>query len=376
MAIILILTTIKYNNLDLGKIKIPLIVLFMFLAIQNDLVGFNYDALSKSLNELLFLVMPTLALCSNENIRPQRSTLIKFMIVFTLVEAVFCLLNVTGIRLYSDIQDLNDWEDSLISGTFPRYNHLTNFLTTFYLMLSIAFYGLKIVSKKLYYAVTIILAVIILASGARMSVLLFIFVLGCSLILFERKNIFLLATIGIAGYMISISLIGSFYSTNLDQSNGLERNITGLVELFTTKSSEGNTLSLSDMVLLTCYNDPVIGNGMANREWSSYDFDSYPESILKTDARLAFMFVEYGIVGCLLFIYLFYGIFKTNIIKSDLKDNRMWIIITVYFILFTFTETGIFDMYMLTILSAFAFSIEDDKYVDFKNLLGNRKIER
>lgn len=360
MAMIIALTSYKTKSLELGKIMIPLIVLICFLAVQNILVGFDYDALYKSIIEVLFLVIPTLALCSNESIRPQRSTLIKFIVVFVIVEVFFCILNTQGIRLYADIQDSNVWEDSLIAGTFPRYSHLTNYLTTFYLVMALSYFGLHIVSKRLFYILTAILAVVIIMSGAKMSVILFLFVLVSSLILFERKNVFLLAFMGIVLYISAVALIGKFNSSNLDQSNGIERNVTGLVELFTTKSSEGNTLSLSDMVLITCYNDPILGNGMANRNWSSYDFDSYPESTLKTDARLAYMFVEYGVIGCLFFLYFFYGIFRTNFIKSELKDRKIWIIVIFYFILFTFTETGIFDMFMLTILSSFAFSQKDD----------------
>lgn len=366
MLIILALTFIRTKTLELGKIKIPLFLLLVFLAGQNIYVGLNYDALYTSVLELLFLVMPTLALLCNESIRPSRSSLLRFMIIFVFVEAFFCILNTQGIRLYSDIQDMNTWEDSLIAGTFPRYNHLTNFLTTFYLVISFAYYFFHIMSKRLYFTITIVLAIIIMLSGAKISVILFLFVFVSSLILFEHKNIFLLLTMGLAIYVCSVVLIKKFNSSNLDQSVGIERNITGLVELFTSKSSEGNTLSLSDMVLINCFNDPIIGNGMANREWISYDMDSYPESVIKTDARLAFMFVEYGIIGCLFFIYLFYGIFMTNILRSDLKDRRIWLITIVYFILFTFTETGLFDMYMLTILSAFVFSTDDRKFIEKK----------
>ena len=368
MAIIMLLTIFKSHFLDFGRIKTPLIVLVSFIIIQNILVGFDVGALSKSIKELMFLVITTLTLCSSVNIRPQQSTLIKFIILFICIEAVFCFLNTQGIRLYNNFEQ-NDWEDNLISGTFPRYSHMTNFLTTFYLILAISYYGFNIISKRIFYFVTLLLAAIILASGAKISVILFFFVIGSCIVIYERKNVFKLVIFGVIICISTIMLVGKYNNTNMDQSIGIERNITGLVDLFSNRSTDGNTLSLSEMVLISCNNNPTIGNGMANRESSIYDFDSYPESIIKADARLAFMFVEYGVIGCLLFIFLFCGIFKTNMLKSSMKDRKVWLIITIYYILFTFTESGIFDSNMLTILSVYALCIKDNKKVDINNLL-------
>lgn len=372
MAIIMMITALKNHFLGFGKILIPLILLVSFIIFQNIMMGFDYGALSKSIIEILFLTIPTLTLCSTSNIRHNQSTFIKFIVFFVFIEAFFCLLNTQGVRLYTNIQDMNEWEDNLISGTFPRYNHLTNFLTTYYLVFSISYYSRKNVSKSLFYIISLLLAIIILTSGARMSVILFFFVFTSCLIFYERKNFFKIASIVVIVYISSISLVGKYNKSDMDQSIGIERNITGLVKLFSNKSIEDNTLSLSDMVLISCYNDPLFGNGMANRNSSIYDFDSYPESIIKTDARLAFMFVEYGVIGCLFFIILFWGIFKTNILQSHIKDKKAWVIIIIYFIMFTLTETGVFDVNMLTILSAYALSVEDNVIVDTKNLLKTR----
>ena len=362
LIIIMFIEYLKYKRLYIHLFYIPLLALTIFFIVQNIVSGFNVSPLISNIKFIIYMIIPTLLLYMSPRIRPKQNLFIRFLIAYIIIQTIFCLFNKAGIRLYSNFTDESTFSDEYFCGTFLRYNHLTNYLTTFFLILSIVYYVYSTISRKIYIGISVILGFIILMSGARMSVVLFFMTIGLCLFLFRRKNLVLLTIMFIIFLYGAMTLSSKFNigNQNADQGTGLERNVTGLTELFTSKDIDESTLALSSVLFLTKFNNPILGNGFAFRETSEYDFsDTLNESTIKTDACLAYMIVEYGIVGILCFTFLFYTIFKKLIIQSQLFDKRVWTIVILYYILFSFTETGLFDIMQFSMISVFCFCVND-----------------
>lgn len=366
LLVITILDLFRFKGFRLKKLLIPFFVLVCFLVLQNILKGFKPGPLISNIREAVFLMLPTMALLISPRLRPSRNELIRFVIIFIAIQIVFCLLNNIGIRIYTKFNDDNSFADDYFCGTFLRYNHLTNYLTTFYLLLSIAYYVNFSISKWTYVILSCIIGTIILLSGARISVVLFFMTLILFLLFYRGKKLVLLSAIAFIVLYNASSFLSDYNvgTQNADKGSGFERNVTGLTDIFNSKSIEDNTLSLSGYLFLTKFNDPVFGNGYAFWNGSEYEMsESLNENVMQTDARMAYMIVEYGIIGCLCFAFLFYGIFISNKNQFGRKSKRFWLVVVLYYIVFTFTETGMFDLIQLSIISIYCASIESVKQI-------------
>lgn len=359
LIVITFLEYIRYKQLMQKGYLIPFFALILFLIVQNLSKGFNAGSLIVNMREVLFLMMPTLALSVSPRLHPKQKNLIHFIIFFMSIQVFFCLLNTVGINLYSKYNYESTFADDYLCGTFLRYNHLTNYLTTFFLFFSAAYFTNKSIPRFGYIGLTTIIGIIILLSGARISVVLFTLTIGLFLLFYRIKNILLLSVIAIS-LIYLVSSLSSKYdvgTNNADQATGLERNVTGLIDLFESQDIEDNTLALSGYLLLTQFKDPLMGNGYAYRNTNQYEFsEKITEITMQTDARMAFMIVEYGILGCLCFAFFFYGIIKCDRNQYDNKSRRLWTIIILYYVAFSLTETGMFDLIPFSMLSIYSFS--------------------
>lgn len=372
LLVITILEFFRHKGLRLKSLLIPFLVLVCFFVLQNLLNGFKPVPLISNIREAVFLMSPTLALLISPRLRPSRNELVRFVIIFIAIQIVFCLLNNIGIRIYTKFNYTNSFADDYFCGTFLRYNHLTNYLTTLYLLLSIAYFVNYSISKWIFVILSCIIGTAILLSGARISVVLFFMTLIMFLLFYHGKKLLLFsAFVFIVAYNASSFLSDYDVGTqNADQSTGFERNVTGLIDMFDSidmfdpNSVEDNTLSLSGYLFLTHFNNPLFGNGYAFWNGDEYEMsDSLNENVMQTDARMAYMIVEYGIIGSLCFAFLFYGIFKNNRILLGPKTRKLWFVIVFYYIAFTFTETGMFDLMQLSMISIYCASIESVKQI-------------
>lgn len=365
LAIIWIIESVKNISSLAKEIYYPVGLLLLFLLVQNIMVQFSYGPLFENALDVIFLVLPTIILCKSHMLRPSKKQLLYFCVIFVFVQVVFCIL---GIKIYSYYYDWGSWQGDFICGSFYRYNHMTNYLTSMFLFLCIAYFQDKKISTKIFVPTALIMGILVFMSGARMSVILFVFTFISFVLCYQSKNfvkIGLFALVLFQGWLF----LSKNYNVDLsdaDHSTGIERNVAGIMNIIESKSNDDNTLSLSDFLLLTKFNNPIMGNGYAYRMTKEYELnDTIIESTFKTDARLAFMLVEYGILGCILFAFLFYCIIKVNYLQSSNINKKVWYIVIAYYILFTFTETGMFDVMQLSFLSIFSFA-KDENY-EYKN---------
>ena len=340
-------------------ISVSLFLLFSFLLIQNILVGFSLNALYANVKSILWSLAPMALLIVDERLRPSRESLFHFISVFVFVQSFFCLLNFSGISIYGDVT--GGFDEHLICGTFTRYNHMANYLAVFFFVLTYECFGRRGIDRKKYFLLSSIIGLLIALSGSRMTLLLFGFTAYFFFCLFQSKKV-VVATFLISAYLFSSLIIGNnnFYGEVADEGTGLERNMIGVIDLANSDDlSEGSTLSMSAYILMTKFDSPIMGNGRSYREGHFYGHpsDTYNnENIFKTDARLAFMLIEYGVIGLGLLLLMFANIFKGCFLFSEEKNKALYWGAGFYFLLFSITDNGFWDYTIFSVVLIYVFS--------------------
>ena len=150
------------------------------------------------------------------------------------------------------------------------------------------------------------------------------------------------------GLLFSSYVIGndSYFNQNEDSDNGLHRNLSGIINMINSDEiSEENTLYYSAYLLIEKFQSPLWGNGKAYRNNSYYGHstDTFNEFTYRTDARLAFMLVEYGLIGLGLYLIIYIFIFKECYKYSAENKVYLYLGAGIYFLLFSLTDNGFWD---------------------------------
>lgn len=373
LCVILILEYIKHPHMIL-KDKMVIyssLLLLAFLIIQNVNIAFSISSCLSDIFDVSFMVCPLLLLARFQAIRPTPKIMVVFVKFIVILQAVCCFLNVFGIRIYKSIYIYDSFELNAISGSFARYNHMANYLTTLFLFISVWYFVTKTISKKTYIELTTIIGALVLLSGAKVSLVLYLFVFFSFLYLHNRSKVKRIIMI-LAPCIISLLLFFHIKGINQGEAekvSGLERNIYGLAHVLQSSSKDDDsTLFLSTLLYDRFFDNPILGNGYLN-----YDIDKYSTSIgnwysvdvFLSDARLLFTLVEYGILGTLLYIFFYFSVFRYVKESTHLKGVVVWLI-AGYYILLTVTEIGIFDIYMYAMIFIFLFAYNPKKILILK----------
>jgi len=231
-------------------------------------------------------------------------------------------------------------------GTFSNNNYYANFLCIagliiYFEILSKRYFGNKYSPNFLYFSLAIITASIML-SGIRTSFITFLIGILVSLLtLVKLKRMFNVFIISLL-IMVSIGIISSNF-----QIRSIDRLREGLNNLYLgfSKSQETNTtldLTINTLHLINS-NDILFGRGRLFK--SGYfvtksgkaDFALSRENKNFTDATMALIIVEFGIIGTFLFFFPVVFIIKNvNSMKIEIK------ILLFILILQTITDIGVF----------------------------------
>lgn len=356
--------------------KIPnitnLVALFftlsIFFALHSYMNVFNKNIISANISEISALILPLLFLMIDKEAIPSQKNLLTYIFILLGIEALAAYLNTHGIYFYkasyisaysASLQNSYDYEKSLVSGTFPRYNMLGNYISTIFVFFTLEFLSKKKKNTKAFIFGSLIMLSIIALSGAKMSLFLAVLILSISLIIYGKKNIGLSFL-----FFIGIALCFNFllqYHYNMEQQSdrfaGLFRQIEGFASL-AQKSHDGSTASISTYLLSKYFfHNPFLGNGLAANGEYAYGFFAYVGlTEFKADARIAFILVEYGIIGFLLYALLLkniYNILSKNLIKGA---HIKLIICFIYFSILTITEPGFFDRVCFPMVYIYVFA--------------------
>lgn len=354
------------------KVMFSALLVVLFIAIQNVLVHFDFTTIQNGFTMMMHIAVPLLLILNCERIRPQKRILIKYTYFIIIVELIFCCLNLfSEFKVYSGVFESYNYESHLISGTFARFNHLTNYLSTLFLFLSVEYFYFKKIEKKNFYVMTLLIGIMILMSGSRLSLILFVFIIFSFIYIYQRRFFFILLICLMAFLIVFLCSTSStsFTIAEQDEGTGIERNVMGLKSFFQSDITEGNsTVSLSAYLLLFEFHNPIFGNGYSYMGVEGYNRGDFAnQEVFIADAHLAYMFVEYGFVGCMMFLIFYVNFFKTVIVEKIIKNRQVIIVVVVYYILNTITDMGLFDTSLLSFFYIFTFSLDNIKSGRVKN---------
>ena len=341
-------------------------LLISFFILKNLSVGFHFGALSMNIKEALYMLAPFILLAIDKRVVPDRKSFVVYIEWFVWIQVFFCFLNLFGFRLYGNIHD-DSFDDSLICGTFTRYNHMANYLATFFFVLSNEYYKYKRISIKKYYILSSLIGLLIVFSGSRMTFVLYAFSIFYYVIIYYRKSIIGVLCV-IVVLIASWKLIAGnqdYYGMNQNDGEGLERTISGIVNVANSDDlSQGSTIALSVLLLESFFDSPLTGNGMSKRGSDFYYFsENASEKNFPTDARLVYMLVEHGIIGVLLYAFFFLSILKYTKFMGQEHERSFFLGALLFFVLFTITDDGIFDRIQLLIFVTYSFSYINNRYI-------------
>ena len=374
-GILIIIAICKLKKLpNIIHLIILFLIMAIFFALHSYMNVFDTSIVMENISEIAAIILPLYFFMIDRNAIPTQSKLLKYMCILLGIECVAAIINTQGIYLYkafyttaitSTMQQRYDYENSLISGTFPRYNMLANYISTIYVFFVLEFLSKKEKKQKFFIAGSIIMLAIITLSGAKASLFLSFFMLSLTLIIYGKKNVGLLILFSTISLIVFNFLLQ--YNYNADQQTemfaGFFRQIQGFAAI-AQKSQDGSTLSISEYLIKKYFfNNPFLGNGLAANGEYAYGFFAYVGlTAFKADARIAFILVEYGVIGFLLYTILFkfiYDILSKNLKKGAKTKLK---ICFLYFFILTITEPGFFDRVCFPMMYLYVFAFLKKTY--------------
>lgn len=367
---------IKLNKRSLFLLTSSLIGIILFFIIQAVIIHFDFMTVFRSTLFVIYLVAPLMLVVSDERFRPCSTTLRKFVVVIIAIQVAFCIFNLFGFRLYPEIED-DTFSNRLISGTFMRYNHLTNYLTSLYLFVSLEYFSMNNLKTNRFVILSFVIGLLVLISGSRMSLVLFVFTIFINTLVYKRSQIgkIIVVLFFAWGGMQLLSQIDVTSNKETDEGTGIERNIGGLANFLQNDlEDDDSTVAMSLYLISFHFDNPWIGNGLAYLGEDAYVAnDAINQTMFVADARLAYTLVEYGIIGFSLFLFLYWSLYKIIITEGTYGDKKIYRIAFVFYIICTLTEGGIFDMGIFCMLYIFGFQnsmqlqLEADSNINLEN---------
>ena len=356
VLIVVIIEFLKNRNIASAKLLIiASVFLYLFKIIHAISFGGNVDFSEVDIFSYAFLVL------INKNLIPDKYVVGKYILLFTIYQFIWCIMEVNGVYSLGvptdGYSDLSGKRIELVNGTFRRYNDMANFFTTIFLLICIDFFCYSSVAKRKMLIYSILIAVIILLSGAKISVVLYVYcIIVC--ILFGRKRIKMSNILLLGGGALLLFFLFILNSENREALAGLNRILEFSTEDMANNSD--STVSLSFLLLSNYFfNNPLFGSGLAHLGENAYG-SFFTVMQYKYDAKIAFYLVEYGIVGFLFHLIFFVSLFKSvNKISSMGKPIR---IVYVYFAILTITENGVYDSRLIVLFLFYALSFPRYKW--------------
>lgn len=366
--ILIIIEVFKNNLLKLPMVYISLVVLSLYFLIHNIITHFDASVVISNIFEATFVIFPLLYLKINKDNIPSLKLFISTLLFLIIFEFAFCVLNLVDIYPYMAMYLDTSYDKlgvgvGLVKGTFVSANSLSDFITTLYLFISIDFFRRKFINVRFYLFVSILVFFIVLTAGIRTNLVLLFFILFSNFHFYGRfhkklKMNTIILSIGLFFILISIR------PSDFVENQGVIRMIDGFQSFFESKKGEGSTTGMSTYLIDNYFwRSPIIGNGLSWRGDGAYGTWGYINeiSMFQSDSRLAFMLVEYGIVGVFLYLSYYICIIK-SLVRKHYRRKILYIILG-YFILLTVTESGIFDktLFPMVFFYLLALDLEDER---------------
>ena len=378
LLIIVLLIALSRNrrNLQLSGVYSSFALLVFFLLVFYLTYNFDISLLLTDVRQSLVPLMALTLMQVDRKLIPSAKSVLTVLIFFLIYEFIWCLLNLNGIHIYVcqyfenvTYRNAYGFNVDLVSGTFQRFSDLSDFLTTIFLFVCILFFYERRLSKKLFVFFSVMIISMVVISGSKVAIILIFFLLFfCSFSKWHEYKILNLSILIILGAIVSLFTLFNFVNLSLPEISGLNRITYQLSNIFYSfDKADSGTLTLSFYLLDNYfYRDPLFGNGLATYGGSgAYGMTTF----FKTDSRIAFILVEYGLLGFAAFMSYYFNLFKTVLQRTG--HYRTMILSFTYFFLLTITQPGFFGYIplFLFILLSHVFSNKNDAIIPCKKKL-------
>lgn len=315
-----------------GLVLFAALLVFYLVLIQYPNVNFN------NMTMIFYYIAPCMLFSMNRNLCPDKDMVLKAIVVLIILQGVFCLLNITGFTVYPVSRQIGD--SKYLQGTFPRYNHMTNVLTTIFAILAFELFG-RNKQKNIIRMMTVVVGLIVIFSGAKMSVAQYFYILIVCVLLYARKY-FVQTLLSVLFFILIVPTI--FTSLKKVDSDGLNRIVDGFTEIADSKNKgDVSTVALTTYLLTRKFDNPIFGNAYEGKNEMAYSYSNCTLTVFKSDARIAFIIVDYGLIGLLLYIMFFKKSYDFCIQGVSQADKRKIMFLFLSLVLQTITDKGLFD---------------------------------
>ena len=333
------------------RLLISFVVLSFFFLIHSCVTHFDAQSIYLNIKSIIYLLLPMFVMIMDEKTRPNPKQLYIVALFILIIETFFVFLNYSGIRAYiAWYQAVIEFPEgaTLATGTFLGSPRLADYTATLFCFFSVDFFSRRKIPGWQYLFIVFLCVICMLASGIRTPLAVSVIVVGLTVFLYGKQYRLLLIVLLLVGYS-GLSWLGTYQGGELTNNDGVNRVVEGLTSFTQSKKDkvdDRSTLRLSGKLLDEYfYRAPILGNGRASLGHGAYPIADHVSDVsdFKADARLAFMLVEYGLVGFFLYFLLYSNIFKYFSNRLIVKDKRRSIIIFTYFVILSLTGSGLWD---------------------------------
>lgn len=370
-ALLILIEILKKHKLPkLTYVYYSFFFLILYLFISSIFTHFSLNTLWGNTSEILSLLLPFIFLLLRKDAIPKASTITKFVTLIIIIQLLIVPLNLVGIYLFipfylpniilaetGEIIEIN--EESLVMGTFSRYNMLANFLTTIYLFIALDFFSKKNINRFKFYFISLIIFFIIILTGAKISLALFAFTITTVSTIYIRQNLKVCILCWSLLFISFIFLLSFDYALKNNET-GLDRHLSGFSKFLQSDKDDENssTMGLSTYLFKNYFNNnPLLGNRLSDKGELAYgNLGICTLTHFRADARIAFTIVEVGIIGFILYFFIFISIFITLAQIVPITERKKLTVCFIYFLILTITEGGFFDRWIFPLLYIYVLS--------------------
>ena len=355
----------KQKILRAKKLLSSLAILCAFFLFHNIITFFSLQSIYINIKGAVYILLPMFVMMIDERTRPKRIQLYYVALFILVVETIFVFLNYSGVRTYAGwYQAILEFPEgaNLATGTYFGSPRLADSIATLFCFFCVDFFSKRKIPVWQFLLICVMCGVCLLGAGNRMPIAASVIVFCLSVFLYGKQYKALLIAVLLVGYG-GLTWLGSYQGGELTDNDGINRVVEGLTSFTQAKKDKDedhSTVRLSENLIDEYFmRAPVFGNGRASLGENAYPIADSVSDVtdFRADAHLAFMLVEYGIVGLGLYFLLFANVFKYLRRRVPDEGKKVSIIIMVFFTLLAITSGGIWDQNLFPYIYLYFFSM-------------------
>lgn len=347
------------------KLMLSLGLICCFFVIHPIITNFSAQRMYLNIKGAVYILLPMFVMMMDEKTRPRIRQMYKVAVFILFLQTVFVYLNFLGVRTYvAWYQSVLEYPEfaNLSSGTFMGSARFSDFIATLFMFLCVDFFARREIPTWQFCIISALCAICLLTAGSRMPIALSVIVF-CLTVFFYGKEYKMLLIIMLLIAYGGLAWLGNYKGGELTENDGVNRIVDGLTSFTQSKKygdDDDSTVRLSEKLLEGYfYRAPLFGNGRVCLGENAYPIaDKVSDTTdFNADAHLAFMLVEYGIVGVGLYFLLFFNIFKYFRQRLSKAIRKSVVVIFVFYVILSITEAGLWDLNLFPYVYMYFFAM-------------------